>query len=161
MDSLLSRLFLYWQTRSLGIGVERLMVILPVAIYLDHQVHEEELKKAQKILRERIEPENLADSVFDRIQLRLQEYQKNYEEYIADRQKALEIITQDIQLYAVIREIFESDGVVGESEESIEDIIKKKFDEAWELDDPKKRLLEEQEKHYERGWKIENPLKKP
>lgn len=161
MDSLLSRLFLYWQTRSLGIGVERLMVILPVAIYLDHQVHEEELKKAQKILRERIEPQNLADSVFDRIQLRLEEYQKSYEEYIADRQKALEIITQDIQLYAVIREIFESDGVVGESEESIEDIIKKKFDEAWELDDPKKRLLEEQEKHYERGWKIENPLKKP
>ncbi|NLU34778.1 MAG: hypothetical protein GXX07_07405 [Wolinella succinogenes] len=161
MDSLLSRLFLYWQTRSLGIGVERLMVILPVAIYFDHQVHEEELKKAQKILRERIEPQNLADSVFDRIQLRLEEYQKSYEEYIADRQKALEIITQDIQLYAVIREIFESDGVVGESEESIEDIIKKKFDEAWELDDPKKRLLEEQEKHYERGWKIENPLKKP
>lgn len=161
MDSLLSRLFLYWQTRSLGIGVERLMVILPVAIYLDHQVHEEELKKAQKILRERIEPQNLADSVFDRIQLRLEEYQKSYEEYITDRQKALEIITQDIQLYAVIREIFESDGVVGESEESIEDIIKKKFDEAWELDDPKKRLLEEQEKHYERGWKIENPLKKP
>lgn len=83
-------------------------------------------KKPKKILRERIEPQNLADSVFDRIQLRLEEYQKSYEEYITDRQKALEIITQDIQLYAVIREIFESDGVVGESEESIEDIIKKK-----------------------------------
>lgn len=158
MDSLLQRFFLLWRTRSLGVGIERLMVILPVAIFFDGKVSEEELACAQEILRERLSLENLADDVMERVKMRLQEYEENPNEYLLDRQKSMEIIAQDIQLYAVMKEIFEAEGARGENERALEEVIKKKFDEMWKLDDPKARCLEEREEGYIRGWQLEeNP----
>ncbi|MGP1449502.1 MAG: hypothetical protein ACTTJS_00050 [Wolinella sp.] len=148
MELFISRFLLYLKTRSLGADIEQLMIILPVAIYFDKQVHEEELKCAMEILKERVNPKNLVESVYDRILLRLDDYKKNYEEYILDRQKALEIITNDIQLYTLLQDIFDADGAHDSGEDSLREIIKKRFDEAWELDDAGARMLENQQSDF-------------
>lgn len=131
--SFFERLLIHWSTRDLCHEEEVLVIILSVAIYFDKEIYPEELDKAKEILHERIKGDGHIDVLMDRIKLRLYEYTKDYEEYMQDRGKAFEFVRDDIQLYRIMRDIFEAEGEVKESELIAEEQIKKEFDERWKL----------------------------
>ena len=88
-------------------------------------------------------PKNLALKVYDRTILRLLDYKNNENLFIQDRQKMLEIIVQDIQLFSLIERILGDSAQV----EIFAEIIKKQFDESYALDGEGKMILRFQELH--------------
>jgi len=135
--SFFEKLLIYWSTRDLCHEEEVLVTILSVAIYFDKEIFPEELEKAREILHERIKGDGHIDILMDKIKLRLYEYTKDYEIYMQDREKAFHFVGDDIQLYRIMRDIFEADGGVKESELMAEELVKKEFDERWKLKEDK------------------------
>lgn len=142
--SFIDRIFIRLQTRALGGKIERLWTLLPALINSNANDKSTAMDNAKSYLFESISPKNLAMKVYDRVILRLLEYKKDNNLFIQDRQKALEIITQDIQLCGVVRKILLDESQIA----MFEEIIKKQFDESYSLDNDGKNILRFQEAHY-------------
>lgn len=142
--SSIDRIFIRLQTRALGSKIERLWTLLPALINSNANDKSTAMDNAKIYLFESISPKNLAMKVYDRVILRLLEYKKDNNLFIQDRQKALDIITQDIQLCGVVRKILLDESQVA----MFEEIIKKQFDESYSLDNDGKNILRFQEAHY-------------
>ena len=141
--SFVDRIFIRLQTRALGAKIERLWIILPALINASVDDKSGAMERAKAYLLENISPKNLALKVYDRTILRLLDYKNDNNLFIQDRQKMLEIITQDIQLFSLIERILGDSAQV----EIFAEIIKKQFDESYALDGEGKMVLRFQELH--------------
>lgn len=141
--SFVDRIFIRLQTRALGAKIERLWIILPALINASTDDKIGAMERAKAYLLENISPKNLALKVYDRTILRLLDYKNDNNLFIQDRQKMLEIITQDIQLFSLIERILGDSAQV----EIFAEIIKKQFDESYALDGEGKMVLRFQELH--------------
>ena len=142
--SFVDRIFIRLQTRALGAKIERLWTILPALINANADDKNAAIERAKQYLLDNISPKNLALKVYDRVILRLFEYKDDANLFIQDRQKMLEIITMDIQLFALIERILGDSAQV----EIFAEIIKKQFDENYALDGEGRNILRFQEAHY-------------
>lgn len=141
--SFVDRIFIRLQTRALGAKIERFWTILPALINASANDKIGAMERAKAYLLENISPKNLALKVYDRTILRLLDYKNNENLFIQDRQKMLEIIVQDIQLFSLIERILGDSAQV----EIFAEIIKKQFDESYALDGEGKMVLRFQELH--------------
>lgn len=141
--SFVDRIFIRLQTRALGAKIERFWTILPALINASANDKSGAMERAKAYLLENISPKNLALKVYDRTILRLLDYKNNENLFIQDRQKMLEIIVQDIQLFSLIERILGDSAQV----EIFAEIIKKQFDESYALDGEGKMVLRFQELH--------------
>lgn len=142
--SFIDRIFIKLQTRALGYKIERLWTLLPALINSNIDNKSKAIESTKDYLFESISPKNLALKVYDRVILRLLDYKKDNNLFIQDRQKALDIITQDIQLCVVVRKILLDENQI----DMFEEIIKKQFDDNYSLDNEDKNILRFQEAHY-------------
>lgn len=143
--SLIDKIIIKIHTRALGVKFDRLFVILPVLITMSES-NNIIIENVKNYLTQTIKPLNLANKVYDRVILRLLQYRNENELYLQDRQKMLEILSQNIQLYVMVDEIFAYN--FDDLKKNIEDFIKKQYDEAYKIDDKTKILLAFQEKYY-------------
>lgn len=141
--SFVDRIFIRLQTRALGAKIERFWTILPALINASVNDKSGAMERAKAYLLENISPKNLALKVYDRTILRLLDYKNNENLFIQDRQKMLEIIVQDIQLFSLVERILGDSAQV----EIFAEIIKKQFDESYALDGEGKMVLRFQELH--------------
>ena len=142
--SFIDRIFIKLQTRALGSRIERLFTLLPALINSNPHDKSKSMQSAKTYLLDNITPKNLALKVYDRVILRLLDYKNDNNLFIQDRQKAFDILTQDIQLYGLVERILGDEGQI----EMFEEIIKKQFDEDYKLDDEGRNILRFQEGHY-------------
>lgn len=142
--SFIDRIFIKLQTRALGSKIERLFTLLPALINSNPSDKNKAIESAKAYLIDTITPKNLALKVYDRVILRLLEYKEDNNLFIQDRQRALDILTQDIQLYSVVEQILADEN----QREMFEEIIKKQFDENYNIDDDGRNILRFQESHY-------------
>ena len=142
--SFIDRIFIKLQTRALGSKIERLFTLLPALINSNPSDKNKAIESAKAYLIDTITPKNLALKVYDRVILRLLEYKEDNNLFIQDRQRALDILTQDIQLYSVVEQILADEN----QREMFEEIIKKQFYENYNIDDEGRNILRFQESHY-------------
>ena len=142
--SFIDRIFIKLQTRALGSRIERLFTLLPALINSNPADKSKSMQSAKAYLLDNITPKNLALKVYDRVILRLLDYKNDNNLFIQDRQKALDILTQDIQLYGLVERILGDEGQI----KMFDEIIKKQFDEDYKLDDEGRNILRFQEAHY-------------
>ena len=142
--SFIDRIFIKLQTRALGNRIERLFTLLPALINSNPTDKSKSMQSAKAYLLDNITPKNLALKVYDRVILRLLDYKNDNNLFIQDRQKALDILTQDIQLYGLVERILGDEGQI----KMFDEIIKKQFDEDYKLDDEGRNILRFQEAHY-------------
>ncbi|MDE6886041.1 MAG: hypothetical protein K2P17_03255 [Helicobacteraceae bacterium] len=144
--SFIDRIFIKLQTRALGSKIEKLFIILPALINMNNTSQQNSLDKAKEYLLNSIKPQNLALKVYDRVILRLLEYKKDNNLYIQDRQRAFDIIAQNIQLYNLIDKILDKE--MQEQKDTIKEIVRKQYDENYKLDDKDVNILNFQEQNY-------------
>lgn len=129
--NLLERFALFWETRGLGRRVEDLIDLMAVSIFFDRAIYPQELQVAEDKLTILLENERDVQHVMERIRVRLNHYIKHPHDFLIDREKVFELISEDIQLYGVMRDIFEADGFLSSIEEEAEDVIRKQYDRHW------------------------------
>ena len=142
--SFIDRIFIRLQTRALGSKIERLFTLLPALINSNPSDKNKAIESAKAYLIDTITPKNLALKVYDRAILRLLDYKSDNNLFIQDRQRAFDILTQDIQLYGLVERILGD----ANQREMFEEIIKKQFDEDYIIDDEGRNILRFQEAHY-------------
>ncbi len=130
-NSLFHRILVYWQTRDLSHSEEKLVSVLSVAIFFDKVVYPEELEKAREIIMARVHNKHRTENLLDKIKIRLYEYIQDYTEYMKDREVAFDHVRDDIQLYGLMRDIFEAEGEMSDAEKQAEEFVKKDFEQYW------------------------------
>lgn len=142
----IDKFFIKWETRSLGVNVDRLIVILPCVIYMDKARIDELLERAKIALQKFLTNPYAVPKVLNRISLRLSEYQEDENLYLQDRTRLFDVLLQNIQLYSVIIDIFNSPSE-RHLLDSLEVILSERFDKQYTLNTEGKRLLSFQEKY--------------
>lgn len=130
--NLLERALIFWETRNLGLTVEKLIDILSVSIFFDKAVYPKELQVAEEILHKYLKEEYDIKHVMERIRIRINGYIEDYHTFLLDRERVFDIISEDIQFYSMMRDIFEADGHLSDFERQAEEAIKKQYDEHWQ-----------------------------
>lgn len=144
--SFIDRIFIKLQTRALGAEYERLFIVLPVLIFMNTNNQERVLANAKRYLLDNVKPKNLALKIYDRVMLRLFSYKRDNTSYIQDRNKAFAIFKQHIQLFGIVDKIL--DESCADVREMLEDIVRKQYDETYNIKDHALNLLKFQEAHY-------------
>lgn len=143
--SFLERLWLKLEARSADKNTERIVMLLPVLLFMQKEQLETLLDELPKFLSSYLKP-HLVQRVFAHIVLKLKEYTKNEQLFLQEKQKAFECLAENIQLYAIVLDVVDSTKNP-DSLEFIEQIVRKKFDEDYQLDKKNLRFLKYQEKH--------------
>ncbi len=141
----LEKLWLKIEARSMDKNTEGIVLLLPVLLFMQKEQLESLLDELPKILSSYLKP-HLVQRVFAHIVLKLKEYTKNEQLFIQERQRAFECLAENIQLYAIVLDMFDSNKSP-DSLDLIEQIVRKKFDKDYQLDKKNLRLLHYQEKH--------------
>lgn len=137
-------LFVKWQTRSLGIKADRMMFLLPVCICIAGEKNLEKCtQNARKIINRHIKSRRLALQVFYRVMYKARRYFQDNELFEQNRQKLYDLITQHIQLFSLVLDIYE--GIPIEMER-ISRIVRENYDNAFKLSEESARLLMYQER---------------
>ena len=143
--NLFDRLWLKLEARSADSNTERIAMLMPVVLYMEKDRLESLLDALPKILQNYLKP-HLVQRISSQIILKLQEYKKNEQIFMQERNKALDSLAQNIQLYGLVLDVFE-----GEEDSPnlaiIEQIVRKKFDKDYQLNRTNLRLLTYQERH--------------
>lgn len=127
----MERLVIYWESRDIGKKANEMVDLFAVAIFFDRQIYAEELEVAEKILARYVKNAHTRNVIMERIKIKLDEYVHDYFKFLLDREHAFDILTENIQLYAAMKDIFEADGELSEREVEAEDVIKKEYDKHW------------------------------
>ncbi|TLE01031.1 hypothetical protein [Helicobacter japonicus] len=140
----LERLWLKLEARSADKNTENIITILPVVLFMQKEQLDTLLEKLPTILTHYLKP-HLIQRVFSHIVIKLKSYAKNEQLFMQERGDALELIATNIQLYALVLDLFEDK----EDHELaiIEQIVRKKFDKDYQLNKENLRLLTYQEKY--------------
>lgn len=140
----IDKILIKFNTRALGVEFDRLLILLPVLIFLykDRRI----IENSKEYLLKNISPKNLAMKMYDRVMIKLLDYNKDKNAFLQDRHRAFEILKSNIQLYKVVDTIFDDDFIAQKKE--LRSMIRKQYDESFILKDDKKRILEFQEYYY-------------
>jgi len=104
--------------------------ILSIAIFLDGIIYQDEIVKAREIVNH-YSDESTSELILDKIELNLGEYIEDSEKFENDKNKIVKTIVNDIQLYSLIIDIFNSDKEFHESEKEFEELIKEEYEKRW------------------------------
>ncbi len=138
----LERLWLKLEARSADKNTENIITILPVVLFMQKEQLDTLLEKLPTILTHYLKP-YLIQRVFSHIVIKLKSYAKNEQLFMQERGDALELIATNIQLYALVLDLFKEDHELA----IIEQIVRKKFDKDYQLNKENLRLLTYQEKY--------------
>lgn len=127
----MERLMIYWESRDIGKKANEMVNLFAVAIFFDRKIYAEELEIAEKILERYVKNAHTRNVIMERIKIKLDEYVHDYFKFLLDREHAFDILTDDIQLYSAMKDIFEADGELSDREIEAEDVIKKEYDKQW------------------------------
>lgn len=135
------------ESRSMDSKSEQILQIIPVVLFMQKDKLATLLDSLQDILKPYLKA-HLIQRIFDYTILKLKAFSKNEYLFMNERDKAFDVLVQDIQLYALVVDLCS----VGESKneavlESIESVVRKKFDKEHTLNKKSKRLLFFQEKY--------------
>ncbi len=143
---MLEYFFVKWQTRSLGVKLDKMISILPVFVCIGANENlEKSIQNVRKILFSHIRSKRIADMVFKRIMFKAKKYCDNQETFYEVKQKTYEMITQNIQIFSLVLDAL--DGIDRELGRVCM-IVKKNYEEAFDMSAETKRLLEYQERRY-------------
>ncbi|RDU68151.1 hypothetical protein CQA62_06465 [Helicobacter cholecystus] len=146
-------LFVKWQTRSLGIKIDKMIFLLPVCICIAGEKNLEKcIQNTRKILNRHIKSRRLAFQVFRRVMHNARRYFNDSELFEQNRQKLYDLLTQHIQLFSLVLDIYEDIPI---EVERMSQIVRKNYDEAFKLPEESARLLMYQER---RLFTDQNPL---
>ncbi|HIY44693.1 MAG TPA: hypothetical protein IAA23_06680 [Candidatus Helicobacter avistercoris] len=146
-------LFVKWQTRSLGAKVDKMMFLLPVCICMAGEKNiDKSTQNAKKIINRHIKPRRLALQVFYRVMYKARRYFQDNELFEQNRQKLYDLITQHIQLFSLVLDVYEDIPI---EIERMSRIVRENYDEAFKLPEETARLLMYQER---RLFTDQNPL---
>lgn len=135
-----------WQTRALGSRLDKMMIVLPVFVCIGaSEDSEKTIHNVRRIVFSRIRSKRTALMVFRRIMFKAKKYFDNQESFYEAKQKVYEMITQNIQMFSLVLDALE--GVERELSRSIT-IVKKNYEDSFEMPLETKRLLEYQERRY-------------
>lgn len=143
--SFLERLWLKLEAHSADKNTEHITMILPVLLFMQKKELEIRLDTLPQILESYLKP-HLIQRVFSHIVIKLQEYTQDEEVFMQERQEAFECLCQNIQLYTLVIDMFNNQED-NHSFELIKQVVRKKFDEDYELNQESLRLLAYQEKY--------------
>lgn len=129
--SIFERVLIAWRSREFSHKSLNLIKILAVSIYYDKLIYKEELDRSLEILKKHIKQEEIVELFMDKIKLKLNSYIKDYRNYLADRDLVFKIVANDIELYGIMVEVFESDGDVNELESSSKYEVTKEYEKKW------------------------------
>lgn len=135
-----------WQTRALGSRLDKMMIVLPVFVCIGaNEDLEKTISNVRKIVFSHIRSRRTALMVFRRIMFKAKKYLDNQEAFQEAKQKVYEMITQNIQMFSLVLDALEGvDRELGRSSM----IVKKNYEESFEIPLETKRLLEYQERRY-------------
>lgn len=146
-------LLIKWQTRSLGVKADKIIFLLPVCICMAGEKNLEKcVQNTKKIINTHIKPRRLAIQVFRRIMYRTKRYFDDADLFDQHRQKLYEAITQHIQIFSIILDVYEDIPI---EIERMTRIVRENYDEAFKLSEENARLLMYQER---RLFTDQNPL---
>lgn len=138
----IERLWLRIESRSLDKRTHHIIMIIPVLLFMQKERLEIMLDTLPQVLERYVKP-HLVQRVFAHIIIKLKGYVKDEQLFLEERLEAFECIANDIQLYALVLDLFENE----DEQEVIAQIVRKKFDKDYQLDKENMRLLIYQEKH--------------
>lgn len=144
--SVLEYALIKWQTRALGSRLDKMIILLPVFVCIGaNEDLEKTISNVRKIVFSHIRSRRTALMVFRRIMFKAKKYCDNQEAFYEAKQKVYEMITQNIQIFSLVLDAL--DGVDRELGRSSM-IVKKNYEESFEISLETKRLLEYQERRY-------------
>ena len=143
--SFLERLWLKLEAHSADKNTENIVMILPVLLFMLKKELETRLDTLPQILEHYLKP-HLIQRVFSHIVIKLQKYTQDEELFMQERQEAFECLSQNIQLYTLVIDMFDNQED-NHNFELIKQVVRKKFDEDYELNQENLRLLAYQEKY--------------
>lgn len=140
----IDKVLIKFHTRALGSEFDRLLILLPVLIFMykDKRL----IDNSKEYLLKNIFPKNLAMKMYDRVMVKLLDYNRDKNLFFQDKHRAFEILKSNIQLYNAIDTIF--DDAFSDKKKELKSAIRKQYDESFTLKDDKKRILEFQEYYY-------------
>lgn len=140
------RTWIKWQTRSLGSKLDKMIILLPVFVKIGANENlERTIQNIRKIVFTHVRSRRIAVMVFRRIMFKAKKFFENEESFYEAKQRAYEMITQNIQMFSLVMDAL--DGIDRELGRSMM-IVKKNYEESFELPAETKRLLRYQEKRY-------------
>lgn len=135
-----------WQTRALGSRLDKMIIVLPILVCIGiNEDLDKTISNVRRIVLSRIRSKRTALMVFRRIMFKAKKYLDHQDAFHESKQKVYEMITQNIQMFSLVLDAL--DGVETELER-LRLIIKKNYEETFEMTLETKRLLEYQEKRY-------------
>ncbi|WP_066387135.1 hypothetical protein [Helicobacter himalayensis] len=145
--SFMEKFLIKWETRALGLNIDRIIAIIPCVVYADKIHIDDLLSRANEALSEYLKP-NLytLPRIMDRITLRVLEYSQDEKLYLQDRVKIFDILLQDVQLYSIVIDIY-SAPEFSHLLKIFETRLQEKYDEQYNLNAAGKRILRFQEKY--------------
>ncbi|WP_027326686.1 hypothetical protein [Helicobacter pametensis] len=142
----LERTLIKWQTRALGPKFEKMIILLPVFVRIGGNENLERcVQNVRRIIFTHIKSRRVAVMVFRRIMFRAKKYYDNEESFYEAKQKVYEMITQNIQMFSLVLDALE--GIDRELGRSMM-IVKRNYEEAFEMTSETRRLLKYQERRY-------------
>lgn len=153
--STIKRMWLWFEMRSLNNDTKQIITLISVILFMEKDRLESLLDALPDILRPYLKA-HLMQRVFNRIILKLQKYKKNQEIFMQDRDRIFDYLVSNIQLYALVLDIF-AGKEKSPNLNIIEQIVRKKFDKNYQLNRANLRLLSYQEKYY----RVEEPKNPP
>lgn len=135
-----------WQTRSLGAKLDKIIILLPVFVRIGaNEDLEKCIQNVRKIVFTHVRSKRIAVMVFRRIMFKAKKYFDNEESFYEAKQKAYEMITQNIQMFSLVLDVL--DGIDRELGRSTM-VVKKAYEESFEMSAETERLLKYQERRY-------------
>lgn len=135
-----------WQTRALGSRLDKMIIVLPIVVCIGiNEDLEKTISNTRRIVFSHIRSRRTALMVFRRIMFKAKKYLDHQDTFNEAKQKAYDMITQNIQMFSLVLDAL--DGIDRELER-FSMIVKKNYEESFEMSLETKMLLEYQEKRY-------------
>lgn len=145
--SFMEKFLIKWETRALGLDIDRIIAIIPCVVYADKIHVDILLSRTNEALSKYLKPNLYAlPRIMDRITLRVLEYVQDEKIYLQDRVKIFDILLQDIQLYSIVIDIY-SAPQFSHLLKIFETRLQEKYDEQYNLNATGERILRFQEKY--------------
>jgi len=123
--SFLEKCLIYWHTKDYGKKMEHIALLLSVAIYMNSNIYEEELKSAEKHLFSLLKDKDDVKNVMEYIKMTLASFQDDNEIWLKSRQEAFDLVVKDEDLYRFMIDVFHSDDSFSENEQLFEATLKR------------------------------------
>ena len=124
--SFLEKCYIHWKTRNYGHKIERVALLMAVAIYMNKNIYEEELESAEhNLLKIMHEDKDDVENVMEYIKMKLNSYKESNETWMKERQEVFHLIIDDEELYSCMKDIFQSDEKFDKSELLFENTLKR------------------------------------